>query len=90
MPILFLLLGRWSFCSSSQQERGNELVMLTAHSSYRYEKNVVGFEKELGAVKVIKEQIQYRSQSLLNLACGYFSRIVFFQFLHYTCFSNAI
>ena len=37
-----------------------------------YEKNVVGFEKELGAVKVIKDQIQYRSQSLLNLARGYF------------------
>ena len=31
-----------------------------------YEKNVVGFEKALGAVKVIKDQIQYRSQSLLN------------------------
>ena len=30
--------------------------------------NVVGFEKVLGAVKVIKDQIQYRSQSLLNLA----------------------
>ena len=30
--------------------------------------NVVGFEKALGAVKVIKDQIQYRSQSLLNLA----------------------
>ena len=35
--------------------------------------NVVGFEKALGAVKVIKNQIQYRSQSLLNLARGYFS-----------------
>ena len=34
--------------------------------------NVVGFEKALGAVKVIKDQIQYRSQSLLNLASGYF------------------
>ena len=33
----------------------------------------VGFEKALGTVKVIKDQIQYRSQSLLNLACGYFS-----------------
>ena len=29
---------------------------------------MVGFEKALGAVKVIKDQIQYRSQSLLNLA----------------------
>ena len=30
------------------------------------QENVVGFEKALGAVKVIKDQIQYRSQSLLN------------------------
>ena len=29
---------------------------------------MVGFEKALRAVKVIKDQIQYRSQSLLNLA----------------------
>ena len=29
---------------------------------------MVGFEKALGAVKVIKDQIQYKSQSLLNLA----------------------
>ena len=36
--------------------------------------NVVGFENALGAVKVIKDQIQYRSQSLLNLARGYFGR----------------
>ena len=33
----------------------------------------MGFEKALGAVKVIKDQIQYRSQSLLNLARDYFS-----------------
>ena len=32
----------------------------------------MGSEKALGAVKVIKDQIQYRSQSLLNSACGYF------------------
>ena len=32
----------------------------------------MGFEKALGAVKVIKDQIQYRSQSLLNFARGYF------------------
>ena len=32
---------------------------------------MVGFEKALGAVKVIKDQIQYRSQSLLNLARDY-------------------
>ena len=31
------------------------------------------FEKALRAVKVIKDQIQHRSQSLLNLARGYFS-----------------
>ena len=34
---------------------------------------MVGFEKALGAVKVIKDQIQYRSQSLLNLARDYFN-----------------
>ena len=34
---------------------------------------MVGFEKALGAVKMIKDQIQYRSLSLLNLARGYFS-----------------
>ena len=34
---------------------------------------MVGFEKALGTVKVIKDQIQYRSQSLLNLARDYFS-----------------
>ena len=33
---------------------------------------MVGFEKALGAVKVIKDQIQYRSQSLLNLSRGNF------------------
>ena len=33
----------------------------------------MGFEKTLGAAKVIKDQIQYRSQSLLNLARGYFT-----------------
>ena len=33
----------------------------------------MGFEKVLGAVKMIKDQIQYRSQSFLNLARGYFS-----------------
>ena len=34
---------------------------------------MVGFEKVLGVVKVIKDQIQYRSQSLLNLARDSFS-----------------
>ena len=37
---------------------------------------MVGFEKVLGAAKVIKDQIQYRSQSLLNLACDYFIDIL--------------
>ena len=36
----------------------------------------MGFEKALGAVKIIKDQIQYRSQSLLNSARGYFGRSV--------------
>ena len=35
---------------------------------------MVGFEKALQEVKVIKDQIQYRSQSLFNLARDYFSR----------------
>ena len=34
----------------------------------------MGCEKALGAVKVIKDQNQYRSQSLLNLAGGYFRK----------------
>ena len=33
---------------------------------------MVGFEKSLRVVKVIKDQVQYRSQNLLNLARGYF------------------
>ena len=33
---------------------------------------MVGFEKALEAVEVVKDQIQYRSQSLLNLARSYF------------------
>ena len=32
---------------------------------------MVGFEKALIAVEVMKDEIQYRSQSLLNLARGY-------------------
>ena len=43
------------------------------HTAVR--ENVVGFEKALGAVKVIKDQIQYRSQSWLNLARDYFSHL---------------
>ena len=37
---------------------------------------MVGFEKALGAVEVIKNRIQYRSQSLINLARGYFIKYV--------------
>ena len=40
---------------------------------------MVGFEKGVGAVKVIKDQIQYKSQSLLNLARDYFD-----VYLHWT------
>ena len=40
------------------------------------QENMVGFEKALGAVKVIKDQIQYRSQSLLRLVCGYFTNVI--------------
>ena len=36
---------------------------------------MVGFEKALGAGNVMKDQIQYRSQSLLNLARGYFNLV---------------
>ena len=60
-----------------------EIGLLTARSNYRYEENVVGFEKALGAVKMIKDQIQCRCQSLLNLAHGYFSVMPFL-----TDFSN--
>ena len=54
---------------------------------------MVGFEKALVAVKVIKDQIQYRSQSLLNLARGYFSCSqniydLFLSFLHNFGFSK--
>ena len=37
---------------------------------------MVGSEKALGAVKVIKDQIQYRSESLLSLARGYLSLLL--------------
>ena len=36
---------------------------------------MVGFEKVLRAVKMIKDQIQYMSQSLLNLARGNFTNV---------------
>ena len=38
--------------------------------------NVVGFEKALGAVNMITDQIQYRSQSLLNLGRDYFRHFI--------------
>ena len=46
----------------------------------------MGFEKAPGAVKVIKDQIQYRSQSLLNLARGYFSFVIDFYFILFWVF----
>ena len=52
--------------------------------------NVVGFEKALGAVKVIKDQIQYRSQSLLNLARGYFRIDFELFFLCEFCFRSDV
>ena len=55
------------------QKALKRFLKLTARSNYRYEKNVVGLEKALRAVKVITDQIQHRSQSSLNLARGYFS-----------------
>ena len=50
---------------------------------------MVGFEKALGAVKTIKDQIQYRSQSLLNLARGYFTKFHFINFINYDLCSGA-
>ena len=48
------------------------LKVIDCTQQLQVRENVVGFEKALGAVKVIKDQIQYRSQSLLNLARDYF------------------
>ena len=50
------------------------LKVINCTQQLQVRENVVGFEKALGTVKVIKDQIQYRSQSLLNLARGYFSQ----------------
>ena len=52
---------------------GTLLKVIDCTQQLQVRENVVGFEKALGAVKVIKDQIQYRSQSLLSLAHGYFS-----------------
>ena len=50
------------------------LKVIDCTQQLQVRENVVGFEKVLGAANVIKDQIQYRSQSLLNLARGYFSQ----------------
>ena len=50
------------------------LKVIDCTQQLQVRENVAGFEKALGAVKVIKDQIQYRSQSLLNLARDYFSK----------------
>ena len=47
------------------------LKVIDCTQQLQVRENVVGFEKALGAVKVIKDQIQYRPQSLLNLARDY-------------------
>ena len=49
------------------------LKVIDCTQQLQVRENVVGFEKALGALKVIKDQIQYRSQSLLNLARDYIS-----------------
>ena len=49
------------------------LKVIDCTQQLQVRENVVGFEKALRAVKLTKDQIQYRSQSLLNLALGYFS-----------------
>ena len=53
------------------------LKVIDCTQQLQVRENVVGFEKALGAVEVIKDQIQYRSQSLLTLARGYFSWVIF-------------
>ena len=49
------------------------LKVIDCTQQLQVRENVVRFEKALGAVKMIKDQIQYGSQSLFNLARGYFS-----------------
>ena len=44
------------------------LKVIDSAQQLQVRENVVGFEKALGAVEVIEDKIQYRSQSLLNLA----------------------
>ena len=61
------------------------LKVIDCTQQLQVRENVVGFEKALGAVEVIKDQIQYRSQSLLNLARGYFTNLNMAASLNY-CF----
>ena len=56
----------------SQKTLKRFLKVIDCTQQLQVRENVVGFEKALGAVKVIKDQIQYRSQTLLNLARDYF------------------
>ena len=49
------------------------LKVIGCTQQLQVQENMVEFEKALGAVNMIKDQIQYRSQSLLNLTRGYFS-----------------
>ena len=44
------------------------LKVIDCTQQLQVRENLVEFEKALGAAEVIKDQIQYRSQSLLNLA----------------------
>ena len=66
------------FDHSTFSERFETLFkVIDSTQQLQVRENVMGFEKALGAVKVIKDQIQYRSQSSLNLGRGYFtSRLV--------------
>ena len=56
------------------------LEVIACMQQLQVQENMVEFEKALEAVKVLKDQIQYRSQSSLNVACGYFTNSAFFKF----------
>ena len=60
MPSLFLLLGRWSFCCSSQHLRGNEVVMNRFFQAGKL------LEKTLSARKNIIGNITLSKTSLLG------------------------
>ena len=55
-----------------QKDLKRFLKVIDCTQQLQVTENVMGLGKALGAVKVIKDQIQYRSQDLLNLALGYF------------------